>query len=185
MPWTRLLASCLSSSSSVCSRTKLCSRRGSVFSIGDGARDELERCGALLADLRDSTSVSYFPIFRVVDSCRLLGFLSSFLFRETAALPERSAKASNMALTRQLTPGVTKQYKTCATLWRQRRRREDSPPCSVSGRRHVGRMARRLGVPVTGSLGMLLRAKQVGLVVELRSLITRLQSKGDYYMIQG
>jgi hypothetical protein len=32
-------------------------------------------------------------------------WFSSFLFRKTAALPERSAKASNMALTRQLTPG--------------------------------------------------------------------------------
>jgi predicted nucleic acid-binding protein len=47
------------------------------------------------------------------------------------------------------------------------------------------RMARRLGVPVTGTLGVLLRAKQVGLVVELRSLITRLQSEGDYYIDPG
>jgi len=46
-------------------------------------------------------------------------------------------------------------------------------------------MARRLGVPVTGTLGVLLRAKQVGLVVELRSLITRLQSEGDYYIDPG
>lgn len=44
------------------------------------------------------------------------------------------------------------------------------------------RMARRLGVPVTGTLGVLLRAKQVGLVVKLRSLISRLQSEGDYYI---
>src|ERR1700737_310693 len=42
MPWTRLSASCSSSSSSVCSRTKLCLRLGSAFSIGDGARDESE-----------------------------------------------------------------------------------------------------------------------------------------------
>jgi predicted nucleic acid-binding protein len=35
-------------------------------------------------------------------------------------------------------------------------------------------MARRLGVPVTGTLGVLLRAKQVGLIVELRPLVTRL-----------
>ena len=47
------------------------------------------------------------------------------------------------------------------------------------------RMARRLGVPVTGTLGVLLRAKQVGLIVELRSLITRLQSEGDYYIDPG
>jgi predicted nucleic acid-binding protein len=43
-------------------------------------------------------------------------------------------------------------------------------------------MARRLGVSVTGTLGVLLRAKQVGLIVEVRSLITRLQSEGDYYI---
>jgi uncharacterized protein len=43
-------------------------------------------------------------------------------------------------------------------------------------------MARRLGLPVTGTLGVLLRAKQLGLVVELRSLIKRLQSEGDYYI---
>ena len=43
-------------------------------------------------------------------------------------------------------------------------------------------MARRLGVPVTGTIGILLRAKQVGLIVEVRSLITRLQSEGDYYI---
>jgi uncharacterized protein len=43
-------------------------------------------------------------------------------------------------------------------------------------------MARRLGVPVTGTIGVLLRAKQVGLIVEVRSLITRLQSEGDYYI---
>jgi hypothetical protein len=36
----RLSASCLSSSSSVCSQTRLYSRRGSAFFIGDGARDE-------------------------------------------------------------------------------------------------------------------------------------------------
>src|SRR6516165_6712697 len=46
-------------------------------------------------------------------------------------------------------------------------------------------MARRLGVPVTGTLGVLLRAKQVGLIVEVRSLITRLQSEGDYYIDPG
>ena len=46
-------------------------------------------------------------------------------------------------------------------------------------------MARRLGVPVTGTLGVLLRAKQIGLIVELRSLITRLQSEGDYYIDPG
>src|SRR5260221_4758325 len=42
MPWTRLSASCSSSSSSVCSRTKLCLRLGTAFSIGDGSRDEPE-----------------------------------------------------------------------------------------------------------------------------------------------
>src|SRR5260221_2873800 len=42
MPWTRLSASCSSSSSSVWSLTKLCLRLGSAFSIGDGARDEPE-----------------------------------------------------------------------------------------------------------------------------------------------
>jgi uncharacterized protein len=47
------------------------------------------------------------------------------------------------------------------------------------------RMALRFGLPVTGTLGVLLRAKQVGLVVELRSLITRLQSEGDYYIDPG
>jgi predicted nucleic acid-binding protein len=47
------------------------------------------------------------------------------------------------------------------------------------------RMARRLGVPVTGTLGVLLRAKRLGLVVELRSLIMRLQSEGDYYIDPG
>jgi uncharacterized protein len=43
-------------------------------------------------------------------------------------------------------------------------------------------MARRLGVPVTGTLGVLLRAKQVGLILELRPLVTRLQSEGGYYI---
>ena len=46
-------------------------------------------------------------------------------------------------------------------------------------------MARRLGVPVTGTLGVLLRAKQVGLILELRPLVTRLQSEGDYYIDPG
>ena len=41
-------------------------------------------------------------------------------------------------------------------------------------------MARRLSVPVTGTLGVLLRAKQVGLIVELQPLIARLQSEGGY-----
>ena len=45
------------------------------------------------------------------------------------------------------------------------------------------RMAQRLGVTVTGTLGVLLRAKQVGLIVQLRPLITRLQSEGDYYIV--
>jgi hypothetical protein len=43
-------------------------------------------------------------------------------------------------------------------------------------------MARRLGVAVTGTIGVLLRAKQVGLIVELRPLVTRLQSEGGYYI---
>ena len=43
-------------------------------------------------------------------------------------------------------------------------------------------MARRLGVPVTGTLGVMLRAKQVGLILELRPLVTRLQSEGGYYI---
>ena len=47
------------------------------------------------------------------------------------------------------------------------------------------RMAERLGLAVTGTLGVLLRAKQVGLVVELRSLITRLQSEVTITSIQG
>ena len=46
-------------------------------------------------------------------------------------------------------------------------------------------MARRLGVPVTGTLGVVLRAKQVGLIVELRPLVTRLQSEGGYYIDPG
>ena len=46
-------------------------------------------------------------------------------------------------------------------------------------------MARRLGVPVTGTLGVLLRAKQVGLILELRPLVTRLQSEGGYYIDPG
>jgi uncharacterized protein len=46
-------------------------------------------------------------------------------------------------------------------------------------------MARRLGVPVTGTIGVLLRAKQLGLIVELRPLIARLQSKGGYYTDPG
>jgi predicted nucleic acid-binding protein len=41
-------------------------------------------------------------------------------------------------------------------------------------------MAQRLGVPVTGTLGVAAR-KQVGLIVQLRPRITRLQSEGDYY----
>ena len=45
--------------------------------------------------------------------------------------------------------------------------------------------ARRLGVPVTGTLGVLLRAKQVGLIAELRPLVTRLQSEGGYYIDPG
>ena len=45
--------------------------------------------------------------------------------------------------------------------------------------------ARRLGVPVTGTLGVLLRAKQVGLIAELRPLVTRLQSEGDYHIDPG
>jgi predicted nucleic acid-binding protein len=47
------------------------------------------------------------------------------------------------------------------------------------------RMARRLGVPVTGTLGVLLRAKELGLIVELRLLIIRLQSEGNYYIDPG
>lgn len=43
-------------------------------------------------------------------------------------------------------------------------------------------MARRLSVPVTGTLGVLLRAKQVGLIGEVRSLVTQLQSEGGYYI---
>ena len=43
-------------------------------------------------------------------------------------------------------------------------------------------MARRLGVAVTGTTGVLLRAKQVGLIVEVRPLVTRLQSEGGYYI---
>ncbi len=46
-------------------------------------------------------------------------------------------------------------------------------------------MARRLGLPVTGTIGVLQRSKQVGLIVEVRSLITRLQSEGDYYIDPG
>jgi len=46
-------------------------------------------------------------------------------------------------------------------------------------------MARRLGVVVTGTIGVLLRAKQLGLIVELRPLIARLQSEGGYYIDPG
>ena len=46
-------------------------------------------------------------------------------------------------------------------------------------------MGRLLGVPFTGTLGVLLRAKQVGLVVQLRSLVTRLQSEHDYCIDPG
>jgi predicted nucleic acid-binding protein len=46
-------------------------------------------------------------------------------------------------------------------------------------------MARRLGASVTGTLGVLLRAKQVGLILELRPLVTRLQSEGGYYIDPG
>ena len=46
-------------------------------------------------------------------------------------------------------------------------------------------MGRRLGIPVTGTLGMLLRAKQVGLAVQVRSLVTRLQSERDYCIDPG
>ena len=46
-------------------------------------------------------------------------------------------------------------------------------------------MARRLGLPVTGTIGVLQRSKKVGLIVEVRSLITRLQSEGDYYIDPG
>ncbi len=46
-------------------------------------------------------------------------------------------------------------------------------------------MGRRLGVPVTGTLGVLLRAKHVGVVVQLRSLVTRLQSERDYCIDPG
>jgi uncharacterized protein len=46
-------------------------------------------------------------------------------------------------------------------------------------------MARRLGVPVTGTIGVLLRAKQLGLIVEVRSLVTRLQSEGGYCIDPG
>src|SRR6516164_8546001 len=65
----RLSASCLLSASSVCSRTKLCSRRGSDFSIGDGARDELERCRTLLADLRDSYLISRYSESSIRADC--------------------------------------------------------------------------------------------------------------------
>jgi predicted nucleic acid-binding protein len=46
-------------------------------------------------------------------------------------------------------------------------------------------MARRLGVAVTGTIGVLLRAKQAGLIVEVRPLVTRLQSEGGYYIDPG
>jgi predicted nucleic acid-binding protein len=46
-------------------------------------------------------------------------------------------------------------------------------------------MARRLSVPVTGTLGVLLRAKQVGLIGEVRSLVKQLQSEGGYYIDPG
>src|SRR6516164_6670075 len=47
MPWIRLLASCASSLSSVCSRTKFCSRLGSAFSIGAGVLAEREQTGSV------------------------------------------------------------------------------------------------------------------------------------------
>ena len=42
------------------------------------------------------------------------------------------------------------------------------------GRRH----ARRLGLPITGTLGVLLRAKQMGFISELTPLITHLRHGG-------
>src|SRR4029077_11632522 len=60
MPWTRLSVSCSSSSSSVCSRTKLCLRRGSAFSIGDGAQDEPER---LASYSRSASRFFSFPVY--------------------------------------------------------------------------------------------------------------------------
>jgi hypothetical protein len=43
MRWTKLWASCSSSSSSVCSRTTFCFRRGNALCIGGGAQGESEQ----------------------------------------------------------------------------------------------------------------------------------------------
>lgn len=40
------------------------------------------------------------------------------------------------------------------------------------------RHAQHLGIPITGTLGVLLKAKQVGLIVEVRPLIVRLEEGG-------
>jgi predicted nucleic acid-binding protein len=56
----------------------------------------------------------------------------------------------------------------------------------------ISRLYRRILIPPATawcashwSLGVLLRAKQVGLIVELRPLVTRLQSEGGYYIDPG
>jgi predicted nucleic acid-binding protein len=41
-------------------------------------------------------------------------------------------------------------------------------------------VARRLGVPVTGTAGVLLRAKEAGLVAEVRSLLESMRAEGYY-----
>ena len=38
------------------------------------------------------------------------------------------------------------------------------------------RQARLLGIPVTGTLGMLLKAKQIGRLAEIRPIVDRLES---------
>lgn len=45
-------------------------------------------------------------------------------------------------------------------------------------------VARRLGLPVIGSLGVLIAAKRSGLLVSLKSAIDRMQGNG-YYMAEA
>jgi predicted nucleic acid-binding protein len=56
----------------------------------------------------------------------------------------------------------------------------------------ISRLYRRILIPpatawctVTGTLGVPLRAKQVGLIVALQPSVTRLQSEGGYYIDPG
>jgi predicted nucleic acid-binding protein len=47
--------------------------------------------------------------------------------------------------------------------------------------RRARRFARRLGIPLTGTLGVLLLAKEIGLVAQVRPLIQELQQAGLFF----